>query len=160
MSEDRIYNIYLKMKRRCSDPRDKAYKDYGGRGIYVCDEWKDKENGFMNFYNWAIENGYNENLCIDRIDNDGPYAPWNCRWVGYDIQSNNRRGVHKIELYGRLFTIRDLSNIYDKNFDSLYYQLITRQQNVYDLLGLPHTLINPIQIVNTLPNPINFINKK
>lgn len=72
----RLYRIWLQMKNRCFNIRTNRYKDYGGRGITVCDEWK---NDFTKFYDWSILNGYQENLTIDRINNDGNYEPSNCR---------------------------------------------------------------------------------
>lgn len=88
-----IYNVWKNMKGRCNNPNYKVYKNYGGRGIKVCDEWQNEENGFINFYNWAIENGYKERsgLSIDRIDVNGNYEPNNCRWVDSKIQTINRR---------------------------------------------------------------------
>ena len=86
----KLYGVYTRMRRCCTDVTDDNYKNYGGRGIYVCDEWLDYENGFNRFYEWAQENGYEEGLTIDRIDNDGPYAPWNCRWVTMKVQSVNK----------------------------------------------------------------------
>ena len=95
------HNLYWKhhnMKERCTRPTHKEYPNYGGRGIYVCDEWLNKENGFINFYNWAMENGYEKGLSIDRIDVDGPYSPENCRWVDDKIQSINKRTNRLISL--------------------------------------------------------------
>ena len=93
----KLYHIHHDMIRRCYNPNRMAYKDYGGRGIYIVPEWytpgDPMNRGFVNFYNWMVEHGYylGCKLSIDRIDNDGPYAPWNCRLVGIDIQSRNRR---------------------------------------------------------------------
>ena len=86
----RLYRIWGGIKDRTLNPKDKRYNYYGGRGITICEEWK---NDFMSFYNWAISNGYEENkgLSIDRIDNDGNYCPENCRWTTQTIQTRNQR---------------------------------------------------------------------
>ena len=76
------------MVQRCENPKTEFYPDYGGRGIKVCEEWR---NSRETFFNWAIQNGWEEGLTIDRIDNDGNYEPSNCRWVTQTIQSRNQR---------------------------------------------------------------------
>lgn len=87
-SHTKLYYVWNSMKQRCNNPKVKGYKYWGGRGISVCDEWKDS---FYSFYLWATNNGYNHGLTIDRIDVDGNYEPSNCRWVTMKVQANNKR---------------------------------------------------------------------
>lgn len=88
----RLYNIWLNSKQRCYNTKSRDYKDYGERGIKICDDWL---HDFMSFYDWAMSNGYQENLTIDRIDVNGNYEPSNCRWVDQKTQQNNKRtNVH------------------------------------------------------------------
>lgn len=84
----RLYGVWENIKSRILNKNDEAYPNYGGRGLTICSEWL---NDFMSFYNWSVQNGYSENLTIDRINNDKGYYPENCRWVGRHIQSSNRR---------------------------------------------------------------------
>lgn len=86
LSRTRLYNIYTHMIDRCYRKTDKRYNDYGGRGITVCEEWL---SDFLNFYNWSINNGYEQSLSIDRINNNGNYEPTNCRWVTNKEQCRN-----------------------------------------------------------------------
>lgn len=100
----KIYNVWRCMKSRCYNPNIEAYKNYGGRGIKVCDEWK---NDFLSFYNWSMNNGYSENLTIDRINNSKNYEPSNCRWVDRKTQNNNTRHNHLISYKDKTLTISE-----------------------------------------------------
>ena len=102
MSTSKLYSVWNSMKGRCFCETDKSFAYYGGRGITVCDEWK---NDFQAFYDWAIANGYDTNAkrgecTLDRIDNDGNYEPSNCRWVTNATQQNNKRNNHLITFNG------------------------------------------------------------
>ena len=88
LSNTRLNRIWRDIKSRTLNPKHKQYNDYGGRGITICDEWK---NDFMSFYTWAMSNEYSEELSIDRIDNDENYEPSNCRWATQTIQTRNQR---------------------------------------------------------------------
>lgn len=124
----RLFRIYRKMIDRCYKRSDPSYANYGGRGIYICDEWINTDPfitdkiKFINFYTWATNNGYADNLTIDRIDNDGPYAPWNCRWATNRIQSNNRRSNHHIKDNDGIYTFTEFERKY-----GLYEKYVTRR---------------------------------
>ena len=101
----RLYGIWKGMRTRATNKNRKQAKDYVLRGIYVCDEWSD----YRKFKEWAMANGYADNLTIDRIDNDGPYAPENCRWITQKEQCRNKRNTHVLEYGGCTYrTIKDL----------------------------------------------------
>ena len=90
---DRLYEVWGSMKKRCNNPNDKSYKNYGGRGIKVCKEWNEN---YLSFKKWAYKNGYDENAphgecTIDRINVNGNYEPNNCRWISNAEQQKNKR---------------------------------------------------------------------
>jgi hypothetical protein len=105
-SRSRLYNIYIDIYKRCCIPENKFYKDYGGRGIRICDEWSG-ENGLDNFYKWSMENGYTKELTIDRIDVNGNYEPKNCRWATRKEQQNNKRNTIYVTINGTTKAIAD-----------------------------------------------------
>lgn len=92
LAKTRIYKIWLAMKARVNNPNHHSYKNYGDRGIKICDAWLN----FENFYQWALNNGYEKSLSIDRINPNGNYCPINCRWATVEVQQNNRRNNHII----------------------------------------------------------------
>lgn len=87
-SSSRLSNIRSKIRQRCTNPNCEDFYNYGGRGITVCEEWR---NDFTKFRDWALANGYSDELEIDRIDVNGNYEPSNCRWVNESIQRTNQR---------------------------------------------------------------------
>lgn len=122
LTHSKLYRIWANLKKRCNDT---SYKYYGGRGITVCPEW---QNDFMNFYDWAINNGYDENAkrgecTIDRIDVNGNYEPLNCRWVDYKTQMNNTRFNHLLEFEGQIHTTSEWAKIKGINRGTIYSRL-------------------------------------
>lgn len=119
----RLHKIWQNMRSRCRNNRIPDYKYYGGRGINICDEW----NEFICFEHWAINNGYTEELTLDRIDVDKNYCPENCRWVTRKVQSNNKRNLHLIAYHGETKTLTEWSEILSIPIATLYRYLKTEQ---------------------------------
>lgn len=109
LSNTPIWKKWSAMIQRCYGSYNQNYYLYGGRGITVCNEWK---NDFMNFYNWAIKNGYKDNLSIDRIDVNGNYEPENCRFVDNMQQSYNKRNTMYVYNGDKKYTVKDLWETY------------------------------------------------
>ena len=107
LSRKRLYHIWIDMRSRCNNKKLKCYHNYGGRGIKVCEEWED----YQNFHNWAINNGYNDKLTIDRINVDGNYEPNNCRWSTKIEQENNKRNNRFSYYNGKRMTISNFMRI-------------------------------------------------
>lgn len=105
-SGERIYEIWSGMLGRCNNEKNMSYKNYGGRGIKVYKEWIGK-HGFENFYEWAMNNGYRDDLTIDRIDFNKNYEPSNCRWATSSEQQNNKRSNKWIEYNGKTKTLSE-----------------------------------------------------
>lgn len=104
-SETKLYNVWRGIRSRCLLKNTIDYDRYGGRGIKICNEWKEK---FESFWKWSIKNGYMDGLTIDRIDNDGDYCPKNCRWVDRKEQAKNRRTTVFYLLNGEKICLNDL----------------------------------------------------
>ena len=124
----KLYVAWQNMKLRCTS-LDKSGRYYK-RGIFVCDEWK---NSFLAFREWALKNGYQENLTIDRIDVNGNYEPSNCRWITMKEQSNNRSTNHFVEFNGETHTIAEWSNILNVSYGKVKYR-VHKQRSLSDLI--------------------------
>lgn len=105
---NRLYRIWSLMKDRCNNPNTPAYKDYGARGISVCNDWYD----YMTFKDWAMNHGYDISLTLDRIDYNGNYCPENCRWVSRSEQPRNRRYCVEYTIDGVTHILTDWARIY------------------------------------------------
>lgn len=120
MAHTPLFAVWNSMKQRCSNPHNEKYSQYGGRGITVCKQWK---HDFMNFYDWAMANGYKHGLSIDRIDVNKNYCPKNCRWATWKIQANNKTDNHKILCRGKLLTLSELSQASGIDYANLKYRI-------------------------------------
>lgn len=115
----RLYHIWKSMRERCNNPNTNRHQSYKDKGIKICDEWND----FSNFRTWAYENGYQDNLTIDRKDTNGNYEPSNCRWATYKEQANNRTNNRVIEYDGKKLTLAQWSGFLGINADTLWVRL-------------------------------------
>lgn len=120
LAKTRLDDIYYHMIQRCHREYSNSFKDYGAKGITVCEEWrKDKTS----FFQWALNNGYSDELTLDRIDNSKGYCPENCRWASWKIQQNNRTNNHWLEIAGERHTVSEWSDISHIPVDTIYARL-------------------------------------
>lgn len=119
-SHTKLFYVWNSMKSRCENQKNKSYKDYGAKGISVCEEWHDS----VNFFEWALRNGYKEGLEIDRIDVNGNYEPSNCRWINRLENANNKTNNKYISHNGETKTLAEWSRFYDVNYKNLSRLLI------------------------------------
>lgn len=118
--DSRLIKIYYAMKTRCYNPNHDHYKDYGGRGIKICDEWL---NSPWKFYQWALHNGYAKGLSIDRIDHEKGYFPENCRWATQKEQCNNTRKNILLEYKGQTKTLAQWCDVLNLKYSRIYHRL-------------------------------------
>lgn len=118
----KIRKAYYNMKDRCFNNKSSDYHNYGGRGITVCPEWV---VSLESFYNWAIENGYDNTLSLDRIENNGPYSPDNCRWVTFKKQCNNTRKTKWIEYRGKRRPMAEWAEILGIKYSTLKKRILS-----------------------------------
>lgn len=148
-----LYGVYIKMKSRCYNINDKDYKNYGKRGINLCNEWK---YSFINFYNWAIKNGYQNNLTIERINVNENYEPNNCTWIENKYQALNRVNSLKFTYHGETKDIRYFSEKYHINYYTLRARLTNYHWNIKDAIEiLAKKGNNKHDTTQRLPNPLD-----
>lgn len=120
MKHTKLYRVWCAMKERCNNPHNKSYARYGARGITVTHEW---ETSFESFRAWAMENGFSDNLTIDRVDNNKGYSPDNCRWVSTKVQNRNYSKNHMITYNGRTQCIADWADETGINRATILYRI-------------------------------------
>lgn len=137
----RLYRIWTGMKTRCYNPKNHSFKEYGLRGITVCDDW----NFYLNFRDWSLDHGYSEHLELDRIDVNGNYEPSNCRWVSHAEQMKNTRHNRIITIDNQTMVFSEWLKYFGLWKSSVYIsakrQEITvekyLEQRYYELINLP-----------------------
>lgn len=117
---ERLYNVWCAMKERCNNPHNKRYRNYGGKGVSVCEEWKED---YAAFRKWAMDNGYAEGLTIDRIDGNGNYSPDNCRWATHAMQNRNYSRNHFLTFNGETLCLKDMAEKYGVNPTTVLFRL-------------------------------------
>ena len=141
-TESRLYNIWGGIKSRCGN---KNYEHYGKRGISVCDEWK---NSFISFRDWAMQNGYTENLTIDRIDVNGNYCPENCRWVTPKEQMSNTTRNIKVTINGITKCVAEWCEEYGILQTTVYQRVTNFGWNYHDAITTPVRTRNRMITIN------------
>ena len=133
-SDNKLRNIWNGMKGRCYTTSNLSYPRYGGKGITICDEWR---NSFETFERWALANGYTNELTLDRINNDGNYEPSNCRWVNAKVQNNNRTNNINITINNETKTLAQWCEVYQINYKIVHLRITRLKWNPERALTTP-----------------------
>lgn len=161
LSNDRLFRIWKGMRRRCYDPKAYGYDVYGGRGITICDEWRDD---VFSFREWALSHGYSDELTIDRIDCDKGYSPDNCRWATVKEQANNqhprwtftpkhkykKRKLKTCVINGVEKSIQDWCNEYGLTIQAVLYRVNKKGMTLEEALTTPKQQgmsLNQVEVV-------------
>lgn len=131
--KERLYDTWLNMKRRCYSQTNKRFHQYGGRGIIVCDEWKDD---YLSFREWAINSGYEDDLTIDRINVNGNYEPSNCQWATSREQANNTTRNKVIEYKGNSMTMSQWASKLGMSYGTINHR-VQRGWNIERIVNTP-----------------------
>lgn len=131
LSKEKLFHVWNAIRHRCYFETDDFYHIYGGRGIRMCDEWKEDYSAFKE---WALKNGWKDGLSIDRIDNNGPYCPENCRWATAKEQANNRRSNRLFSAFGVTLNIQQWSERLGIPYNKLRYRLVQKGLSVQNAL--------------------------
>lgn len=131
LSGTALHHTWANIIQRCENPNNSAFKNYGGRGISICDEWR---YDFQTFYGWAIANGYRDGLTIERIDVNGNYDPSNCCWATRKEQGFNRRNNHRITYNEKTQTMRQWADELELDYDVIAKRINVLHWSVEDAL--------------------------
>lgn len=134
MTNSRLYVAWRNMKSRCGNPKNIEFNSYGGRGISICEAWK---NSFEAFSDWALSHGYAENLTLDRIDVNGNYCPENCQWITDKEQRLNTRRSHSVTAFGVTKTIKEWSDWSGLGYDTIRNRLVYSGWSPEDAVSAP-----------------------
>lgn len=133
-SKTKLYRVWQGIISRCQNKNNVEFQNYGGRGISICDEWRESFNCFRE---WANESGYKEGLTIDRIDNNGNYEPDNCRWVTSKEQARNTTKNIIFEHNGERYILKDLAHAFGINYNTLYNRLFSYKWDLNKAISTP-----------------------
>jgi len=127
----RLYRIWENMKARCNNANSTSYCYYGEKGIKVCEDW----NTFFVFKNWALKNGYSEDLTLDRIDVNGNYEPNNCRWVTHNVQARNKRNNVIIKINNEEMRLKDCCKKYKISYKNIHKKARNKNLTIQEYLN-------------------------
>lgn len=160
----RLYRIYHSMKRRCYKETETRYKNYGGRGICICDEWLDTVDGFDRFADWAYTHGYSDELTIERIDVNSNYCPENCKWIPLSEQGKNKSTTIWVDYHGERVSLRDICNQKGLNYNTIHHRITRGGWNAERAIDEPiktgETLADRSRAHGLLPGTVNARVKK